>query len=119
MQADSSEPPTRELRLGGGAVAAQEMVPAGARARVLVLSALAALPAGAGPAGLPKQPAQAPRGDRRTRGPAAPPGTMRATSRALVVARERRLTTDYAQLAKLVAGDAAASLLRLLLGDRR
>ena len=39
----------------------------------------------------------------------APPGTMRATSRALVVARERRLTTDYAQLAKLVAGDAAAS----------
>ena len=32
------------------------MVPAGARARVLVLSALAALPAGAGPAGLPKQP---------------------------------------------------------------
>ena len=45
----------------------------------------------------------------------APPGALprrqppAAASRALVVARERRLTTDYAQLAKLVAGDAAAS----------
>ena len=86
------------------------MVPAGARARVLVLSALAALPAGAGPAGLPKQPL--PKLLAATDAHVAslaPPGTMGATSRALVVARERRLTTaDYAQLAKLVAGDAAS-----------
>ena len=86
------------------------MVPAGARARVLVLSALAALPAGAGPAGLPKQPLpKLLAATDAAHDSLAPPGTMRATSRALVVARERRLTTDYAQLAKLVAGDAAAS----------
>ena len=100
---------------GGGAAAAQEMVPAGARARVLVLSALAALPAGAGPAGLPKQPLPKLLAATDARvASLAPPGALprrqppAAASRALVVARERRLTTDYAQLAKLVAGDAAA-----------
>ena len=92
------------------------MVPAGARARVLVLSALAALPAGAGPAGLPKQPVPKLLAATDARvASLTPPGALprrqppAAASRALVVARERRLTTDYAQLAKLVAGDAAAS----------
>ena len=92
------------------------MVPAGARARVLVLSALAALPAGAGPAGLPKQPVPKLLAATDARvASLTPPGALprrqppAAASRALVVARERRLTTaDYAQLAKLVAGDAAA-----------
>ena len=82
MQADSSErPTTRALRLGGAA-AAQEMVPAGARARVLVLSALAALPAGAGPAGLPKQPLpKLLAATDAAHDSLAPPGTMRASLR--------------------------------------
>ena len=75
------------------------MVPAGARARVLVLSALAALPAGAGPAGLPKQPLPKLLAATDARvASLAPPGALprrqppAATSRALVVARERRLS---------------------------
>ena len=79
------------------------MVPAGARARVLVLSALAALPAGAGPAGLPKQPLPKLLAATDARvASLAPPGTMRATSRALVVARERRGAL------RVAAGEAAA-----------
>ena len=91
------------------------MVPAGARARVLVLSALAALPAGAGPAGLPKQPVpKLLAATDAARGSLAPPDALprrqppAAASRALF-ARERRLTTDYAQLAKLVASPDAAA----------
>ena len=84
---------------GGGGCSCARMVPAGARARVLVLSALAALPAGAGPAGLPKQPLPKLLAATDARvASLAPPGFDESDApRALVVARERRLTTDYAQ----------------------
>jgi len=74
------------------------MVPTGA---LFVLSALAALPAGHGASGLPKLLTNVSHAVVSL----TPPGVP--ASRALVVGQNRRLT-DYTQLAKLTASDAAA-----------
>ena len=75
------------------------MVPTGA---FFVLSALAALPAGHGAPGLPKL---VNKSVAHAVVSLTPPGVL--ASRALVVRQNRRLT-DYTQLAKLTASDAAA-----------